>query len=191
MVSTLHQDDELKVVLLTGAPGVGKTTTVTRVCSFYSAKGMSIQGITTHEIRENGQRIGFKVTDIATGKEGWLARKDSSTGPRIGSYYVVSEDLENIGVRGLERAVEGPAHLVIVDEIGPMEMTSSSFRNVISRVLKAERPTVVTVRLGSQYTEVERIRPQSIQMEITKDNREEIYRKLIGQIDEWTKQDRS
>jgi nucleoside-triphosphatase len=171
--------------LLTGAPGVGKTTIVNRLCSHYSAKGMNIQGITTREIRENGQRIGFKITDLATGKEGWLAKKDSSTGPRIGSYHVVSDDLENIGVRTLERAFKGPADLIVVDEMGPMEMTSSSFRNAISKVLKAERPTLVTVKLGSRYPEVEQIRAQSIQLEITKDNREEIHRKITEYIDEW------
>jgi nucleoside-triphosphatase len=190
LVSTLDQDDGLKVILLTGTPGVGKTTTVNRLCSYYSAKGMSIQGISTREVREDGQRIGFKITDLATGREGWLARKDTLVGPRIGLYRVVTEDLENIGVRALERAIEGPAELVVVDEIGPMEMTSSSFRNGIFKVLTEERPTVVTVKLGSRYPEVEQIRPRSIQLEITKDNREEIYQKLIGQVDEWTRQDK-
>jgi nucleoside-triphosphatase len=173
---------------LTGQPGVGKPTAINRLCSHYSAEGVSIQGIITKEIRENGQRIGFKITDIATGKEGWLARKDSSAGPRIGSYHVVSEDLENIGVLGLERVLQAPADLIIVDEIGPMEMTSSSFRNAISKILRVERPTVVTVKLGTSYPEVEQIRSDSIQLEITEDNREEIYRKLIGHIDRWIKE---
>lgn len=152
---------------------------------------MSIHGITTREVRENGQRIGFKITDLATSKEGWLARKDSHVGPQIGSYHVVSEDLEGIGAQGLERAIEEPADLIIVDEIGPMEMTSPRFRNVVSKLLRGEKPTVATVKLGSHYPEVEQFRAQSIQLEITKDNREEIYRKLIGQVDEWNEQERS
>jgi nucleoside-triphosphatase len=177
----------LKVILLTGAPGVGKTTTVTQLCSHYSAKGMRIHGITTREMLDKGQRIGFKITDLATGKEGWLARKSSTVGPRIGSYHVVSEDLENIGVRALERAIEGPADLIVVDEIGPMEMTSSAFRDAISNILQEETPTIVTVKLGSRYSEVEHVRPESIQLEITKDNREDTFRKVTGYIDEWVK----
>jgi nucleoside-triphosphatase len=173
---------------LTGRPRAGKTTAINRMCSHYSAKGMSIQGIITKEIRENDERIGFKITDIATGKQGWLARKDSSAGPRIGSYHVVSEDLESVGVLGLERVIQAPADLIVVDEIGPMEMTSSSFRSAISRILTGERPTVATVKLGSRYPEVEQIRPHSIKLEITEDNREEIYLKLIGYIDEWIKE---
>jgi nucleoside-triphosphatase len=180
----------LKVILVTGTPGVGKTTTVNRLYTHYSAKGMRIHGITTREVREDGQRIGFKITDLATSKEGWLARKDASMGPQIGSYHVISEDLENIGVRGLERAIEGPADLIVVDEIGPMEMTSLRFRNVVSKVLRGESPTVASVKLGSHYPEVEHIRPQSIQLEVTSENREKIYRELIEQVDLWIRQDR-
>ena len=172
---------------MTGTPGVGKTTTLNRVCSQYSTKGIRIHGITTREIRENGQRTGFKITDLATNKEGWLARKDASVGPQIGSYHVISEDLESIGVRGLESAIERPADLIVIDEIGPMEMTSSRFRNAVYKVLRGETPTVASVKLGSHYPEVEQIRPLTIQLEITTENREKIYRELIRQIGEWTK----
>ncbi len=187
MVSTSEQDNELKIILLTGQPGVGKITTVNRLCSHCSTKGMRVQGISTREIREKGERVGFKIRDIATGKEGWLARKDYSAGPRIGSYHVVSKDLESIGVIGLEHAIQGPADVIAVDEIGPMEMTSQSFRNVISKILKGEKPTIATMKLGSRYPEVEQIRQEAIQIEITKENREKIYRILSDYVDEWMK----
>ncbi len=147
--------------MLTGAPGVGKTTIVNRLCAYCSARGLAVHGITTREIRENGQRVGFKITDVATGDEGWLARRDYSDGPRIGSYRVVTSDLERIGVTALNLAIEGHADIVVVDEIGPMEMTSLSFRNAVSRVFDAEKPTVATVKLGSHYPEVEKILGQN------------------------------
>jgi len=188
MVSTFEQDDELKILLLTGQPGVGKTTVVTRLYSYYSARGLRIQGISTREIRENGVRLGFKIRDVGTGREGWLARKDYSAGPRVGPYHVISEDLENIGVVGLQQAIQGPADMIVVDEIGPMEMTSPAFRNVISAILSGERPTVATVKLGSRYPEVERIRVRSTQLEITKENREEIFHKVTEYVDAWLKE---
>ncbi len=91
------------------------------------------------EVREGSARTGFMITDLSSGQEGWLAKKDLTAGPRVGSYVVVSEDLEKIGVAALERSMKGPADLVIVDEIGPMEMTSPSFRNNISMVLNGNR----------------------------------------------------
>lgn len=130
--------------------------------------------------------MGFKITDLATGDEGWLARKDSEAGPRIGSYRVVSEDLERIGVGALERACRGSADVVVVDEIGPMEMTSMSFRNAVSKVFDGEHATVATLKFGSRYPEVEKVRARSTLLEITRDNREQIYRKLIEQVDGWT-----
>ncbi len=175
----------MKVILLTGLHGVGKTTIINRLCTHYSTLGRGVQGITTREFREKGQRVGFKITDLATGEEGWLARKDSAAGPRVGSYHVVSEDLERIGVGALERASKGPTDIVVVDEIGPMEMTSMSFRNTVSKVLNGDHATVATVKFGSHYPEVDRIREGSMLQEITKDNREEIYRMLIEQIDDW------
>jgi len=175
----------LKLILLTGLPGVGKTTIINRPCTHYTTKGRNVQGITTREFREKGQRVGFKITDLATAEEGWLARKDAARGPRIGSYRVVSEDLERIGVVALERASKGSADIVVVDEIGPMEMTSMLFRNAVSKVFDGQHATVVTVKFGSHCPEVEKVRARSTLLEIAKDNREEIYRKLIEQIDDW------
>src|SRR6266705_6441203 len=96
------------------------------------------------------------ITDLKSGQEGWLAKKDLAIGPRVGSYVVVSEDLEKIGVAALDRSIKGVADLLIVDEIGPMEMTSASFRNSISKVLNGNRAVIATVKFGARYPEVER-----------------------------------
>ena len=188
MGSTNKHENELKIILLTGPPGVGKTTMVNRLATTLLSKGLTVSGITTREVREDGNRTGFRITDLSTREEGWLARKDSSSGPRIGSYRVISQDLEKIGVHAIERATEKPTTVTIVDEIGPMEMTSSAFRRAITRVFVGERPTIATVRFGSRYPEVEEVRGKSIQLEITKDNRQAIYDTLVKQVNEWIHQ---
>ena len=81
--------------------------------------------------------------------------------------------------------MKGPADLVIVDEIGPMEMTCPSFRNNISRILNGDRAVIATVKFGSRYPEVEKAWQKSVHWEITKENRESIYRRLIRQVDDW------
>ncbi len=175
----------MRIILLTGRPGVGKTTIVNRLYEHYTTRGLKIEGMTTREVREAGARIGFKITDLSSGKEGWLAKKELTAGPRVGSYVVASDDLEKIGVTALERSVKGTADLVIVDEIGPMEMTSTSFRNSISGVLNGDKVVVATVKFGSRYPEVQRAWATSVHWEITKENREPIYRRIIRQIDDW------
>lgn len=191
MAPITQRSDKLRVILLTGRPGVGKTTIVNRVYEHYSKNGFKIEGLTTREVREGGARTGFKITDLSSGQEGWLAKKDLGSGPRVGSYVVVSHDLEKIGVPALERSISGAADLVIVDEIGPMEMTSVSFRSSISRVLNGYRAVVATVKFGSRYPEVETILRKSLHWEITKDNREAIYRRIIRQVDDWIGEPRS
>jgi nucleoside-triphosphatase len=191
MAPTTPRSYKLRVILLTGRPGVGKTTVVNRVYEHYSKNGFKIEGLTTREVREDGARTGFMITDLSSGQEGWLAKKDLGTGPRVGSYIVVSHDLEKIGVAALERSMRGAADLVIVDEIGPMEMTSVSFRSNISRVLNGYKAVVATVKFGSRYPEVEEIWQKSAHWEITKENREAIYRRTIRQVDDWIRQPRT
>jgi nucleoside-triphosphatase len=85
MAPIAPRSDELRVILLTGRPGVGKTTVVNRVYDHYSKNGFKIDGLTTREVREAGARTGFMITDLSSGQEGWLAKKDLGTGPRVGS----------------------------------------------------------------------------------------------------------
>jgi nucleoside-triphosphatase len=174
-------------VFVTGAPGVGKTTLVQRIHDHHKNKGLRVDGMVTREVREGDERIGFKITDLSSGAEGWLARVGDSVGPRIGKYGVDSEDLEEIGVGALKRAAEGSADLVLVDEIGPMEMTSSAFRGTLARLLSAGRNVIATVKYGSHYPEIERSPgfAEAVNLEISRDNREEMMRRILSIVDAW------
>ncbi len=175
-------------MFVTGAPGVGKTTLIQRIYDHYKNKGLRVGGIITREVREGDQRIGLKITDLSSGAEGWLARVGDSVGPRIGKYNVVSEDLEAIGVGALKKATEGPANLVLVDEIGPMEMTSRAFRDGIAKLLSRRGMVIATVKYGSHYPEVERASrtAETMSLEVSKDNREEVLQRITSIVDKWT-----
>jgi nucleoside-triphosphatase len=86
--------------------------------------------------------------------------------------------------------MNGAADLVIIDEIGPMEMTSASFRNNIFKVLNGNRTVLATVKYGSRYPEVEKTLQKSVHWEVTKENRESIYRRIIRQVDDWIREPR-
>ncbi len=130
--------------------------------------------------------MGFKIRDLDSGREGWLARIEDSTGPRIGKYNVDLHDLEGIGVDAIRNAVEGTSKLVLVDEVGPMEMTSTAFRRSISRLFHINKPMVATVKYGSHYQEVEEAEPVvSTMFTITPDNRSQVIAQLIGRLDTW------
>jgi len=60
-------------ILLTGPPGVGKTTILEEIKNRIKEKEYSIGGIYCPEIRENGRRTGFNIIDISSGRKGILA----------------------------------------------------------------------------------------------------------------------
>ena len=97
---------------------------------------------------------------------------------------MVSANLEKIGVAALERSVTGSTELTIIDEIGPMEMTSDPFRDALAKVLSGNRATLATVKWGSHYPEVEKIQANSLILEISSNNREQIYTELVQQVGE-------
>jgi len=175
-------------VFVTGAPGAGKTTLMQRIHDHYKNKGLRVDGMVTREVRKGDERIGFKITDLSSGAEGWLARMGDSVGPRIGKYSVDSEDLEKIGVGALKGATERSADLVLVDEIGPMEMTSSAFRSTLAKLLSAGRNMIATVKYGSHYPEIERSPgfSEAVRFEISRDNREDVIQRILSIVDAWT-----
>jgi nucleoside-triphosphatase len=175
-------------VFVTGAPGVGKTTLMQRIHDHYKNKGLRVEGMVTREVRKGDERIGFKITDLSSGAEGWLARTGDSFGPRIGKYSVDSEDLEEIGVGALKRAAEGSADLVLVDEIGPMEMTSRPFRDPLAKLLSHQGIVIATVKYGSHYPEVERASgtAEGVSLEVLRGNRDEVMQRITSLVDKWT-----
>lgn len=131
--------------------------------------------------------MGFRIRDLASGREGWLAHVEASKGPRIGKYTVDTHDLEKIGAEAIKNAIGGRSRLVLVDEVGPMEMTSTVFRGMISRLLHAGKPTVATVKYGSRYQEVEEASGTSgpTVITVTAENRNKVITQVIAHIDAW------
>ncbi len=138
-------------------------------------------------MRKGGQRIGFKLKDLASGTEGWLAKTDKGNGPRIGKYTVISEDLEMIGVKALENSSSGDAKVVFVDEIGPMEMTSKGFRMAVSEVLRSDRIVVATLKYGSHYEEIDEALKQGLagKVELTRENRDAVLEQITSKMENW------
>ena len=178
--------EHARVVLVTGPPGVGKTTLIQQIHDQYRNKGINVAGITTREVREGDKRIGFKITNISSGAEGWLARAGDGPGPRVGKYKVVTKYLDSIGVVALKQAIDQPNDLVLIDEIGPMEMTSRAFREALADLLSKRGEVVATVKYGSHYPELARVPAVNlVSFEISRENREEVYEKITAIVDYW------
>jgi len=137
------------VLLLTGSPGVGKTTVLLTVVEALKAKGYSVGGMLSREIRSCGARVGFEILDLGSGRHGWLAHVDQKSGPQVGKYRVNLEDLNGIGAEAIVRAVEN-FDVVAIDEIGPMELFSEKFKEAVKRAVKSGKPVVGVVHWKAQ-----------------------------------------
>ena len=132
------------LLLLTGKPGVGKTTVLTKAVSILKKEGFNIGGIISREVRESGIRVGFEILDLASEKRGWLAQLNQTTGPKVGKYRVNLEDLEKIGAQAIIHAVEN-SQVVVIDEIGPMELFSEKFKSATRKALESTKTVLAVV----------------------------------------------
>jgi len=103
-----------------------------------------VGGCVTSEKRVSGQRVGFRIRDLLTDDEGELASLTNRLGPRVGRYRVNLNDLSAIGVRALARAAR-EADLIVIDEIGPMELTSPDFRRSLRVCIDSGKPILAVV----------------------------------------------
>src|SRR5437016_6720509 len=165
-------------VLLTGRPGCGKTTLIRRVVNELARPA---GGFYTEEIREHGARVGFKIVTLA-GEETVLAHVDFKTANRVGKYGLDLSALATIGVAALRRAVAA-RHLVVIDEIGPMEIRSPIFRDVVNEAFNSGAPILATITARSfPFTDAIKKRADVTMIEVHRNNREQLVSELSDQF---------
>lgn len=153
-----------------------------RTVALLREEGVRVGGIHCPELREGGVRMGFEIRDLLTGEAGVLARVGLK-GPAVGRYGVNLEALERIGGGGIRRATE-EAEVVVVDEIGPMEVLSEGFRRAVLEALSSPRPLLAAIHLrteGGFIGEVKRRRDVRL-LEVSPSNLPSLPALLAGEI---------
>jgi nucleoside-triphosphatase len=168
--------DEMNV-LLTGHPGVGKTTVVERLVELARDEGTTVRGVLSPEIRDNGERVGFEIADVATGHSEVMASVDYD-GPSVGKYGIDVEAVESVA---LEAIVADGADLVVVDEVAPMQTHSEVFVERVRAVLEAETPVVGVVQESGETGLVGSVkkRDDTTLIRVTEENRDDVPDELV------------
>ena len=135
---------EKRILLITGAPGTGKTTVLSKTVEALKGHGVSIGGMISREAKDGCNRLGFEVIDLNSGKHGWLAHVDQKTGPQVGKYRVNLSDLERIGVKAVAEATQ-KYDVIVIDEIGPMELFSPKFKQAVQAALESSKVVIAVV----------------------------------------------
>jgi len=168
-------DTKQRVLLLTGAPGVGKTTVIRRVAE--SLGPNQLRGFYTEEIREDGERRGFCLISFNRTAH-VIAHVNFPKTHAVGKY--------GVDVRALDDAArllrpQPEARIYLVDEIGKMECLSDRFVAAMRALLFCEAPVVATVGARGEgfIAEVKRL-PECELWEVTASNRNDLPARIVA-----------
>ncbi|MDH5811644.1 MAG: NTPase [Candidatus Methanomethylicaceae archaeon] len=163
--------------IITGRPGIGKSTVLKEVIKLLKANGWRVGGIICPEVRVGAKRIAFEIVDLLTGERGTLASTTPSNGPMVGRYYVNIGDLDRISTSAISRSLD-EADLTAIDEIGPMEMKSGAFRNITMKALMSDKKLIAVVHIGLVRNIVSNFQNMRV-FEVTEHNRNRLPGEIV------------
>jgi len=174
-----------RLIFITGRPGIGKTSVLLRAVDGLKARGYKVNGMVSREVRKSGVRVGFEISDLGTGRKGWLAHVNQPTGPQVSKYRVNLNDINVIGAISILNAVEN-ADVVVVDEIGPMELFSPAFKEAVGQAIRSEKPVLGTIhqRAKDPLITAVRAREDAETLEVTYQNRGELHNLIVSRVEE-------
>lgn len=170
--------DKFKNLLLSGVPGVGKTTIIKKIIEEFGDK---CAGFWTEELREKNRRRGF-ILKTTSDKECILADINFNKRYCVGKYGI---DLDCIEDKGIEVILKGlyEKKIIIIDEIGKMELLSNRFKDLILKVLNSENTLIATILYYPNYfCDIIKKREDVKIYEVDYSNRENIKDKIINDL---------
>jgi nucleoside-triphosphatase len=166
-------------VLLTGRPGVGKSTVIQRAIDISDADA---GGFFTQQLQRDGRRVGFGITTL-DGERGTLAHLDIEGQPRVSKYGVNVEDIREVAVAAISRALE-QSNVIVCDEIARMEMKCPDFEPAVRAALESSKCLLGTIQDRSDpFLDEVRSRPDVTIVEVTRDNRDALPEQIAAWLD--------
>jgi nucleoside-triphosphatase len=166
-------------LLIEGRPGSGKTTVAARLVELLRERGVSVAGFLTHEIRDQRRRVGFEV-EALEGDRDVLAGVELPGPPRVGKYGVDLDAFERIALP----VISNPdAAVVVIDELGKMELASGRFRDAVRSLLDQSIPLVATVHSHRHpFTDTIKRRADVEVIRLTRSSRDALPEKLASRL---------
>ena len=142
---------------ITGLPGAGKTYALLKVIEMLEADELTVGGMITESIIVDDKRVGFYVMDWAKKVKRVFAHKDIDSRTNVGKYGVDIDVLEEVGVQAIRDATMDSG-VIIIDEVGKMEVESEPFVSAVRDALDADKPLILTLHKKSRNPLLQDIR---------------------------------
>ncbi|OMO80326.1 Nucleoside-triphosphatase, THEP1 type [Corchorus olitorius] len=154
-----------------------------------SNPNLRLQGFYTQEIRQGGDRVGFEVVTL-DGRRARLActsipSPEAHRWPIVGKFKVDVASFESMALPELK--IKQDTNLFIIDEVGKMELFSSSFFPSVLNVLQSNIPLLATVpvpKSGKDIPAVARLKnhPGATIVTLDQSNRDSMKEQIISQL---------
>jgi nucleoside-triphosphatase len=165
-----------QTLLLTGRPGIGKTTIMKAVIA---QLGDRAGGFYTEEILGPGGRKGFRLITLA-GQSAVIAHIDFKSRSQVGRYNVKVDTIDQLGAGAIRSAVEHNP-IVIIDEIGKMELFSSPFQSAVLKAVSSPKIVLAAAMLDDHpWLLALKSLPNVTVWEVTKVNRTKLVEQVLG-----------
>jgi nucleoside-triphosphatase len=165
-------------ILITGVPGVGKTTLMIKLSRQF--EDSHPVGFYTEEIKEKGRRTGFELVSL-DGRRRLLSHTDIAGPYRVGRYGVEIRGFE--AFLDLVPFLEPASGPIMIDEIGKMESFSEKFRRLLIQVLDSEKRLIATIALkGGKFISEIKERGDILLFELTRQNRDSLPFEILEYV---------
>ncbi len=135
------------VFILTGDVDEGKTATARRIADHLTDSGWNIRGLLSTKKMDDPEKHGYFIKDITSGKKALLCSQNPAQGSiRTGRFYFSEKGL-TFGRKILMQSLEKPTDLVVIDELGPLELNDKGWTPAIEQLLmQSNTPHLWVVR---------------------------------------------
>ncbi len=156
------EEEEIKAsdipkIGITGLPHAGKTQTLLKIIEMLEEEELIVGGMITESIIFRNKRVGFYVMDWLSKKKRKFAHLNIESNIQVGEYGVDMRALDSIGVKAVRTAIE-QADVIIIDEVGKMEVESVNFVRAVKDALDSDKPLIITLHKKSRNPLLQDIR---------------------------------
>ncbi len=140
---TKHKNSFL---LVTGGRGVGKTSALKRAIDDLRQRGLKVGGILSLGFWKDGEREGFKVMDILSGRYVPLCHRGKGDFSPDFGHFLFSKEGIAFGLEALSPKRLKEVDLIIIDEVGPLELRGGGWAKALDLLKDFPKPQVWVVR---------------------------------------------